>query len=384
MHRIAFALLLCLLQDPDTRSLGRWRGMYLNEPVEIEARKDCTATVWIRGKREDIRFRFLDAGRVRIDRKDKPSAELSVKWEGSTMALSDARQTLTCSRPPDPGCPVSRSKTPREWLDRRLDAARNKDVQAFWSLCGPAYRKSLAEWMDRFRKRKIEEGSEATRREMGFGRPFEEIQPEEMALWLADASLMALGADWAVKEIQEEAAKATVIVDARVRNRGLIRKTFQLVKDADGWVEDWSAEMEANLELAMRNEMTVVCMNNLQQLWKMAHNFLVQYGGPRKEFSKKTGSGFWLVFREKDTLLIDDELAGIYACPFRRKDWKLGTTFYRGPKSNINTLDIESSVVGACLEHPDGTGIVLLGTGRIVPVKKGDDLWKRVLEETAP
>lgn len=387
MHRWILAVVLCLLQDPDPRALGKWRGRYNDEPVEIEARKDGTATVWIREKAETVRVKWLSGGRVRIERTGKDPAELSVKFEGDRMILSDEKQSLRCSKGFDPGAPPAKNTTPREWYDRRLAAIQSADGQALWGTAGTRYREKFTAWVESIRVRTTRRPWEANddRKVLGFGRPLAEISAPEMAVSFCALLYASLGSDWTWVDVVEKEETASLRADLRVPRSGqTLRKTFALVKEHGTWVEDWSTDMDAAVENGNRNMQAAACHNNLVQLWRQANNYMIQFGGRRKEMSSETGGRFWLALSETKPPLIPPEWAVVYACPFRLENWRKGEVHYRGPKENYNETWSEERVIGACLDHPDGTSVILLGSGEILRIRKQDSRYQRALDETSP
>ncbi|MDP6959279.1 MAG: hypothetical protein QF645_10760 [Planctomycetota bacterium] len=147
-----------------------------------------------------------------------------------------------------------------------------------------------------------------------------------------------------------------------------------------------------------------LCVNNLSQLWKMQHNYSVQFGGPRKRFPEETGGKFWLKLSDPKTRLIAPELSGIYTCPLRLEAGEGGNsmpevkTNYRGPARNVNQYS-EDDPVGAdrktnhlVLEKwklrwsiGEGSRNVLFKSGRVEGwVENDNPLWKAADQYTSP
>ncbi len=131
---------------------------------------------------------------------------------------------------------------------------------------------------------------------------------------------------------------------------------------------------------------TVSCVNNLSQLWKMLHNYMVQYGGCSKSMPDQTGGEFWLCLARCDPRLIDDSLRDIYRCPVRGQPLSVDETDYRGPAQNVNTLS-DGDIVGADREDNHGRragGNLIRKSGDVLCVPDNDPLWRRARRQTVP
>jgi hypothetical protein len=142
-------------------------------------------------------------------------------------------------------------------------------------------------------------------------------------------------------------------------------------------------EIRPELERQLHLKRLTGCQNNLLQLWKMQHNYMVQFGGRTKSMPREAGGAFWLKLSQTTPPLIEPELMqSIYACP-EVKGIKIGTTTYRGPVADVNTLK-EADFVGCCGpgHHPDGAIVALKKSSEIVILKPADKEYKAALEGT--
>ena len=124
------------------------------------------------------------------------------------------------------------------------------------------------------------------------------------------------------------------------------------------------------------------CVNNLSQLWKMEHNYMVQYGGSSKSMPLETGDAFWLKLATVTPPLIDKSLMDIFQCPVENVDDE--GCDYRGPSSNVNTF-ADGDAVGADVDgnHGEGKGgNVLRRSGDVQTCKADDALWKSAAKTT--
>jgi hypothetical protein len=133
---------------------------------------------------------------------------------------------------------------------------------------------------------------------------------------------------------------------------------------------------------ATRNAKATACCNNLSQLWKLQHHYMVSFGGTAKSMPRETGGAFWL----KLSQLVDPSLAEIYGCPFKGMANAPGTTDYRGPAGNGNTC-ADGDPVGAdkINNHGPGEGgSVLRKSGDVMTVQESDPLWTIARTKTSP
>lgn len=126
------------------------------------------------------------------------------------------------------------------------------------------------------------------------------------------------------------------------------------------------------------------CAGNLAQLWKMMHNYRVQYGGRDKFFPQDTGPAFWTKLSRSPTIMIDVTLKEIFECPVEGNPNAVTTTDYRGPSSDVNEYG-DGDVVGADLEKNHGAGRggnVIRMSGDVQTVRANDKLWNMASEKT--
>ncbi len=137
---------------------------------------------------------------------------------------------------------------------------------------------------------------------------------------------------------------------------------------------------------AIRNAKVTGCLNNLSQLWKMEHNYMVQFGGSGKCLPSETGGQFWTKLSTVTPPLIDNSLKDIYACPVKSQPPATGSTDYRGPSGNVN-LYADGEAVGAdkAGQHGEGEGgNVLRKSGDVQTVSSADPLWIGADQNVAP
>ncbi len=135
---------------------------------------------------------------------------------------------------------------------------------------------------------------------------------------------------------------------------------------------------------AIRNAKLTACVNNLAQLWKMQHNYGVQFSGGTGEMPDSTGGAFWLKLTQTSPPLISPSGADVFSCPALGSPLPAGQTSYMGPATNINSeINFQDGdPVGA-----DKTGNhiatdalnVLRKSGDVLSVGTGDALWISVL-----
>ncbi len=130
---------------------------------------------------------------------------------------------------------------------------------------------------------------------------------------------------------------------------------------------------------AIRNAKVTSCANNLKQLWTMMSNYVVQYGGTQKVMpgGQYPGGQFWLKMSTPPTVLIDQSLRDIYACPVWGSAPPAGTTDYRGPGTNVNQF-ADGDPVGADKVGYHGQnegGNVIRKSGDVSPYGNQDSVW---------
>jgi len=128
---------------------------------------------------------------------------------------------------------------------------------------------------------------------------------------------------------------------------------------------------------ATRNAKLTRCVNNLSQLWKMQHNYMVQYGGVEKSMPREKGEEFWLKLTTTRPPLIDSTLMDIYQCPMEGSP-NAGTVDYRGPAMFVGVL-ADGDAVGADKVGNHGSsegGNVLRKSGDVQTCSESDRLWR--------
>jgi prepilin-type N-terminal cleavage/methylation domain-containing protein len=140
---------------------------------------------------------------------------------------------------------------------------------------------------------------------------------------------------------------------------------------------------------AIRNSKVTRCCNNLSQLWKMEYNYSVQYGGTNKEFPVDTCAQFWIRLTQPGTVLIDQSLKDIFACPLEGNTNAWQTTDYRGPNANVNAIANfgDGDPTGSDRNANHGTnegGNVLRKSGDVTTVGSGDSLWQLAANKLCP
>jgi hypothetical protein len=194
------------------------------------------------------------------------------------------------------------------------------------------------------------------------------------------------GADSKIIQEKDEGDRFEVLLESQ-SNGKVFRLTRRLIRESETWVEDWSTELATLMTYGQLYARRAVCTNRLLRLWKTMNSYMIQFGGPRKSMSKKTGSAFWLHLAQTAPPMFDAiESAAAYPCPFKQSSWKPGSTDYRGPLDNVNTVqDLTLTIVGSCLDnHPDGSGVVLWGDYRTEVFEKGAPELKRARVATKP
>ena len=139
---------------------------------------------------------------------------------------------------------------------------------------------------------------------------------------------------------------------------------------------------------AIRNAKITGCVNNLSQLWKMSHNYMVQYGGSSKSMQDKPNGQFWTMLTTITPPLIDNSLKDIFACPAKGQPPASGSTDYRGPSSNVSTY-ADGDQVGADKDSPNNHGNgeggnVLRKSGDVQTCSSSDPLWIGAGTKVAP
>ncbi len=138
---------------------------------------------------------------------------------------------------------------------------------------------------------------------------------------------------------------------------------------------------QRNAERKKVEQKKTLCCNNLSQLWKMQHNYMVQYGGSSRSMPVQLGGDFWLHLTRLTPPLIDSTLRGIFQCPFRVEEDRVGVV-YRGPAKNVHAL-ADGDPVGACIgNHPDGTCVILRKSGDVQVVTNTDPLFQKAMQTT--
>ena len=137
---------------------------------------------------------------------------------------------------------------------------------------------------------------------------------------------------------------------------------------------------------AIRNAKVTGCVNNLAQLWKMQHNYMVQFGGSAKAMPAETGGQFWLKLTTITPPLIDATLKDIYACQVKAQPPGSGATDYRGPGGNVNVY-ADGDAVGADKQGNHGAtegGNVLRKSGDVQTVSESDPMWIAASSKAVP
>ncbi len=195
-------------------------------------------------------------------------------------------------------------------------------------------------------------------------------------------------------EARDEAAKALERVGPRVLP--ILEKRIAAEKDAEvrSRMEQVRGRVIAapptwQTELSGRNGPTrsgpkvdTACVNNLAQLWKMQHNYMVQYGGSSKSMPKETGADFWLKLSRVTPPLIDSSLKDIFICPGSGADDDECT--YWGPKVDVEKHN-DGDPVGMCDESCHGDSVVILRkSGDVLFVLRNDPLYASAKEMLKP
>lgn len=136
---------------------------------------------------------------------------------------------------------------------------------------------------------------------------------------------------------------------------------------------------------ATRNAKATSCVNNLAQLWKMEHNYMVMFGGETKSMPSETGGQFWLKLTTTTPPLVDSSM-NFFECPLSPNLRSAGTTDYRGPADNVNEYS-DGDPVGADKEGNHGPGEggnVLRKSGDVLTVHEMDPMWSAAGSKTRP
>lgn len=129
---------------------------------------------------------------------------------------------------------------------------------------------------------------------------------------------------------------------------------------------------------------TTQCAENLETLWKIQTNYMIQYGGRNKLMPQITGDSFWLKLSDKNIDLIDSRMRAIYQCPVENVDDGEGTCDYRGPASDVNKY-FDADPVGADVDGNHGRGkggCVLRKSGDVLIVRADDEVWAAAEKKT--
>ena len=190
---------------------------------------------------------------------------------------------------------------------------------------------------------------------------------------VAMAFVLAAGPVMAQDETVEQLKKKIVELEKRLADLQELVDSFK--------------ELRPELEKQLHAKRLDRCQNNLSQLWKMQHNYMVTFGGSSKAMPRETGGAFWLKLSTITPPLIDGTLmdpvrGSIYECP-EAKAVKIGTTTYRGPVADVNTL-MDDDFVGCCGpgHHPDGVIVALKKSNEMVILKPADKDYKAALAGT--
>jgi prepilin-type N-terminal cleavage/methylation domain-containing protein len=135
---------------------------------------------------------------------------------------------------------------------------------------------------------------------------------------------------------------------------------------------------------AIYNAKVTKCGNNLSQLFKMQANYRAQYG--RGDLPTETGGAFWLKLNTTTPPLIDNTLREIYACSAKGMPPAVGTTDYRGPAVNANTV-ADGDPLGADKvgnHKPGHGGNVVRMSGDVLVAPDTDPLWVACASKTMP
>jgi hypothetical protein len=191
-------------------------------------------------------------------------------------------------------------------------------------------------------------------------------------------------------DVREEASKALLRVGPRLI--AVLEKRLASEKDAEAKARlreirakivevrpTWQTELGGRLAAGSSGPKTdTACMNNLAQLWKMQHNYMVNFGGAMKEMPKATGPEFWLALVKTTPPLIDNTLKDIFLCPGSGETD--GCTYW-GPGSDVNKFE-DGDPVGMCDDpcHVDKT-IILRKSGDVMIVGQTDPLYVKACEK---
>ena len=137
---------------------------------------------------------------------------------------------------------------------------------------------------------------------------------------------------------------------------------------------------------ATRNAKITGCVNNLSQLWKMQHNYMVMFGGTERAMPSETGGQFWMKLTMTTPPIVDATLADVYNCPIKASPPGAGRTDYRGPSGNVNEY-ADGDAVGADKDGnhgPNEGGNVLRKSGDVQNVSANDPMWTHAERKTTP
>lgn len=143
--------------------------------------------------------------------------------------------------------------------------------------------------------------------------------------------------------------------------------------------------VSAAFVLAVRQDRTEKCANNLSRLLKMQFVYMVQFGGRAKAVPPYTGEAFWLSLTQTQPALIDPRYSEVFRCPVRGKDEWWGNCDYRGPAAMLRGI-AGTDPIGADREGNHGPGKggnVLLASGEVKECIPRDAEWKAAATKTS-
>ncbi len=147
----------------------------------------------------------------------------------------------------------------------------------------------------------------------------------------------------------------------------------------------WKTELRplSTVVLAQRNPAAdTSCMNNLSQLWKMAHVYMSQFGGRMKAMPKETGRDFWLALSKTQPPLIDEDALELYVCPVSGLGAKAGVCSYAGPAQTVARA-ADGDPVGLCDDEGHGDEVILLKkSGDVMRVPREGSEHRAALKAT--
>ncbi len=131
----------------------------------------------------------------------------------------------------------------------------------------------------------------------------------------------------------------------------------------------------------------VQCAKNLESLWLVMGNYLVQFGGPQRDLPTETGDAFWLKLTKTQPPMIYAHETGVFQCPV--EGFEDEGIDYRGPKGDIKKYGDNDPIGADVVGNHCGTnkgldvgGNVILKSGDVRTVKANDPLWIRAAEMT--